>query len=994
MALRALLGLAFWGSKLGWASEGSPSADCLLQKQRSVFRDDASRQFSDLHGDLQGQALSKKIAALADSMEPGVTRDLLNSFRICGSCKDFRRFGEHLDGGYLICMDHLAKGDIQAAYSMGIDDHDLWSKDIYTNYGVPVFQYDCTVDKAAQDCDSCSFYKSCLKGEDDGVEDPMNLTLKQVKPIEESSAHQYDVPAEFNNVKTYYFGAELRPCCSVRGFLFTALSYDFSIRVVAEHLIPRRQAMAASLVGIDVHDERNGVILCKQLERLLQAGQWSLVPVSCDASANMLSCRIHVSNTELETELNDIGFVDSERRPLLAQLASGRSIPLKMKDLHGQLVTMRKPYIRSLLLKNLMACKKNPELPNPLHGSRLSDYISWCSSLERFNMDMVLAAGDGSEERDEAQPEVCFKLRPPSWIGEGNSFARESFEKEVITDEHGIDISNYQICGVLTKTSNARGPDRSLLMKMDIEGGEWQALGTASDETLRKFRQLVVEFHWLGDEEQHVQFVSTLRRLKEAGFRVVHLHGNNAARMYEYGDFRIPHVLEVTLDSQGPEIPCITDEVRSQLDHPNLAAHRPSEARYLMPPNLRDRPFWDCTSFPTYWSGNGTAVNATPMELHYGGAAIYRLAMLPSASIGVSKDDADWQVRTKILAAGTNGQPAEIRELRPGESTTFEGEPRELYVVQVNVDPEGETLSRDDKGSVWAREDCKEVDPSCQGKAWTTASQGGLYPNLATAGLRSPLLELPKAGNLTMNLTAWWDMEEQVGPFMETTTAGCEVKGWDGVQVRLHIYKTPGIETEQHGSGDEVVVLRPKGGYDDLETVKAVASFARQAIDAQYPSAYRQDCASQDGWTGRSHGKGFTSHLFDLNAFGGQRARIEVLFASDASFRKRGFWLKDLNVRAGNKEVFQDVEALFGTILVYTPPAGQTGSAGVPVVVQYPDGFEADRGMQKSSQTRFAPFWATWKQGPQWPESNLRRQSIPKSTFVSVKDRARAPPAV
>jgi len=147
--------------------------------------------------------------------------------------------------------------------------------------------------------------------------DTLLMLLKnmlQVKPIEESSAHQYDVPAWFNNVKTYYFGAELRPCCSVLGFLFTAPNYDFSIRVVAEHLIPRRQAMAA---GIDVHDERNGVILCKHLERLLQAGQWSLVPVSCDASANMLSCRIHVSNTELETELNDIGFVDSERRPLV-----------------------------------------------------------------------------------------------------------------------------------------------------------------------------------------------------------------------------------------------------------------------------------------------------------------------------------------------------------------------------------------------------------------------------------------------------------------------------------------------------------------------------------------------------------------------------------------------------------------------------------------------------------------------------------------------------
>ena len=38
----------------------------------------------------------------------------------------------------------------------------------------------------------------------------------------------------------------------------------------------------------------------------------------------------------------------------------------------------------------------------------------------------------------------------------------------------------------------------------------------------------------------------------------MHLHGNNAAPMYEYGDFQIPHVLEVTLDSQGPEIPCVT----------------------------------------------------------------------------------------------------------------------------------------------------------------------------------------------------------------------------------------------------------------------------------------------------------------------------------------------------------------------------------------------------------------------------------------------------
>lgn len=57
---------------------------------------------------------------------------------------------------------------------------------------------------------------------------------------------------------------------------------------------------------------------------------------------------------------------------------------------------------------------------------------------------------------------------------------------------------------------------------------------------------------------------------------------------------------------------------------------------------------------------------------------------------------ADWQIRTKVLAAGSSG--AEVHELRPGEEVSFSGE-REIFVVQVNVDPEGETVSRKDKAS-------------------------------------------------------------------------------------------------------------------------------------------------------------------------------------------------------------------------------------------------------------------------------------------------------
>ena len=250
--------------------------------------------------------------------------------------------------------------------------------------------------------------------------DALLMMLKnmiQVKPIEESSAHQYDVAAWFRGVQSYCCGPALKPRCSVLGFLFKSDDYDSSIRLVAEHLIPRRQGASASMIDVDVNNPRNGLILCKHLESLLQTGRWSLVPVSCDDS-DLLWCRIHVADAELQTMLYDIGAVASDRKPLVVHSSSGECEGLKMQHLHGQLIAIQKPYIRSLFLKNLMACTQNPELPNPLH--RLKDYISMCSSLERFSMGMVLSAGEPEQREEtqpEAQPEVFFQLHPPSWIG-------------------------------------------------------------------------------------------------------------------------------------------------------------------------------------------------------------------------------------------------------------------------------------------------------------------------------------------------------------------------------------------------------------------------------------------------------------------------------------------------------------------------------------------------------------------------------------------------
>ena len=90
--------------------------------------------------------------------------------------------------------------------------------------------------------------------------------------------------------------------------------------------------------------------------------------------------------------------------------------------------------------------------------------------------------------------------------------------------------------------------NNNLMLKMDVEGAEWFSLNAASDETLRQFKQIVLEFHFLTKPNKFASQetkLNVLRRLKNL-FHIVHVHGNNFAEYYEDEDYLIPSVLEVT----------------------------------------------------------------------------------------------------------------------------------------------------------------------------------------------------------------------------------------------------------------------------------------------------------------------------------------------------------------------------------------------------------------------------------------------------------------
>jgi len=116
----------------------------------------------------RSQNLATTFLRAAKAMpDASATKSLMDSFRICGQCSSFQRFGEENDGGYLMCMDGLKKDgktSVTAAYSLGVEHHDKWSEDTIKNLGIPVHQFDCTVD--ASDCKACKFYKKCIVSAD------------------------------------------------------------------------------------------------------------------------------------------------------------------------------------------------------------------------------------------------------------------------------------------------------------------------------------------------------------------------------------------------------------------------------------------------------------------------------------------------------------------------------------------------------------------------------------------------------------------------------------------------------------------------------------------------------------------------------------------------------------------------------------------------------------------------------------------------------------
>jgi len=161
-------------------------------------------------------------------------------------------------------------------------------------------------------------------------------------------------------------------------------------------------------------------------------------------------------------------------------------------------------------------------------------------------------------------------------VSEGSSCPQCKFFPKCVRARDGSHDSfpgrSWTLAEALKNSGQGDAADRSLIMKMDIEASEWPIMAVEDEALLRKFRQIVIEFHWLQNQEEHPRYLTAMRRILDAGFSVAHVHGNNYADMYSSGEDRIPQVVEVTFVAKRQhhkDGQCAIDAQNLDLDAPN-----------------------------------------------------------------------------------------------------------------------------------------------------------------------------------------------------------------------------------------------------------------------------------------------------------------------------------------------------------------------------------------------------------------------------------------
>lgn len=119
----------------------------------------------------------------------------------------------------------------------------------------------------------------------------------------------------------------------------------------------------------------------------------------------------------------------------------------------------------------------------------------------------------------------------------------------LIFNKIGISGEDYIEKGLLSMTSilckNGHEREQGLILKMDVEGAEWEFINSTSPEILNHFSQMTFELHDLNNINNKLMVIAALEKLNKT-HQAVWIHANNNGVTERAGKIVMPSLLEIT----------------------------------------------------------------------------------------------------------------------------------------------------------------------------------------------------------------------------------------------------------------------------------------------------------------------------------------------------------------------------------------------------------------------------------------------------------------
>ena len=182
------------------------------------------------------------------------------------------------------------------------------------------------------------------------------------------------------------------------------------------------------------------------------------------------------------------------------------------------------------------------------------------------NLVRVGSKNDGGYLMPDLFDDIDYCFSPG--IGKIYDFEKEIEKKNIklfladgTIDQKNIDIKNFDFLKKNLSSYNSLNlttlgdwikdkiePSDKLLLQMDIEGSEYEVINSTSEDCLKSFKVIIIEFHYLEKLYNRLNyniFVNSVNKIIK-NFEIAHLHANNChGEFYVCGE-KFPTAIEIT----------------------------------------------------------------------------------------------------------------------------------------------------------------------------------------------------------------------------------------------------------------------------------------------------------------------------------------------------------------------------------------------------------------------------------------------------------------